>query len=66
MGSEPPIVVCLPDKNERRRVRIDGAIAGRAYAMRDVVEFLRRAGLPDVDDWPAIDWRGGGPKEWGH
>ena len=52
-----------------RRVQIDGELSGRAFGLRDVVEFLRRAGLEDVDevgvagaDW--IEWRGGGPDDW--
>ncbi|MEU3072197.1 hypothetical protein [Streptomyces laurentii] len=55
MSSEPPIVVYPPDEDGGRRVRIDGTIVGRAFAMKDVVEFLRCAGHPDVEDWPAID-----------
>lgn len=39
---------------------------GRAYTPADVSEFLRRAGLEDVDlseDGP-IRWEGGGPEVW--
>lgn len=39
---------------------------GRAFNPADVSEFLRRAGLEDVDlseDGP-IEWRGGGPEVW--
>lgn len=39
---------------------------GRAYTPADVVEFLRRAGLEDVDlsEHGPIVWRGGGPDVW--
>jgi len=39
---------------------------GRAFTPGDVSEFLRRAGLEDVDlseDGP-IRWEGGGPEVW--
>ncbi|MFD9271392.1 hypothetical protein ACFWB1_37355 [Streptomyces goshikiensis] len=39
---------------------------GRAFTPADVPEFLRRAGLEDVDlseDGP-IQWDGGGPEVW--
>ncbi|MFA7766388.1 hypothetical protein [Streptomyces sp. NRRL S-448] len=39
---------------------------GRAFTPADVSEFLRRAGLEDVDlseDGP-IRWEGGGPEVW--
>lgn len=39
-------------------------ILGVAYSMSDVVEFLRRAGWLDEEDWPPIMWRGGGPTVW--
>lgn len=39
-------------------------ILGLAYSMGDVVEFLRRAGWADEEDWPPIMWRGGGPTVW--
>lgn len=40
------------------------SILGVAYGMSDVVEFLRRAGWLDEEDWPPIMWRGGGPTVW--
>lgn len=40
------------------------SILGVAYGMSDVVEFLRRAGWLDEEDWPPIIWRGGGPEVW--
>lgn len=41
------------------------SILGLAHSMGDVVEFLRRAGWLDEEDWPPIMWRGGGPTVWG-
>ncbi|MCQ1575346.1 hypothetical protein ACFWEB_17620 [Streptomyces parvus] len=58
-----PIVIHRPSPTGGRRVTIQGQIAGLAYTDADVVEFLRRAGLPDADDlldqpdW--VEWRGG-------
>lgn len=40
------------------------SILGLAHSMTDVVEFLRRAGWLDEEDWPPIMWRGGGPTVW--
>ncbi|MET9880204.1 hypothetical protein ABZZ36_37185 [Actinacidiphila glaucinigra] len=51
-----------------RWVRFDGEILGVAYHLRDLVGFLRRAGLdPDsinLTDPQLIEWRGGGPAVW--
>ncbi|WP_127468811.1 hypothetical protein [Streptomyces sp. B27] len=58
-----PIVIHRPSPTGGRRVTIRGQIAGLAHNDGDVVEFLRRAGLPDADDlldqtdW--VEWRGG-------
>ena len=58
-----PIVIHRPSPTGGRRVTIHGQIAGLAYDDHDVIEFLRRAGLPDADDlldqstW--VEWRGG-------
>ncbi|MFF4403854.1 hypothetical protein [Streptomyces sp. NPDC001404] len=63
------IVVYPPDDSGGRRVRADGEILGMAYTAQDVAEFLRRAGLEagsyDLEDPTLIEWRGGGPDEWG-
>jgi hypothetical protein len=64
-----PVVVYPPDESGGRRVRVDGEILGMAYGLRDVAEFLRRAGLDDVTEDDVIlsgviDWRGGGPDVW--
>lgn len=67
----PTVIVYPPDEEGGRRVRVDGEILGRATSLADVTEFLRRAGLEDVDEvdvagagW--IVWRGGGPDDWVH
>jgi len=70
MASVMPVVVYPPDEDGGRRVRFDGEILGRAYGLRDIAEFLRRAGIEDVDEsyvaeFGLIEWRGGGPEEWG-
>ncbi|MFI2354636.1 hypothetical protein ACH5AG_08110 [Streptomyces anulatus] len=58
-----PIVIHRPSPTGGWRVTIQGQIAGLAHDDADVVEFLRRAGLPDADDlldqgdW--VEWRGG-------
>ncbi|MFE7856039.1 hypothetical protein [Streptomyces sp. NPDC057403] len=69
MASDMPVTVYPPDEDGGRRVRVDGEILGRAYGLRDVAEFLRRAGLDDADEGYVaasglIDWRGGGPDYW--
>lgn len=50
-------------------MRVDGEILGLAHKISDVAEFLRRAGREvdpaEVPTVPWIDWRGGGPEEWG-
>ncbi|MEU2469150.1 hypothetical protein ACN6LF_001947 [[Kitasatospora] papulosa] len=58
-----PIVIHRPSPTGGRRVTIRGQIAGLAHDDQDVVEFLRRAGLPDAErllDQPErVEWRGG-------
>lgn len=58
-----PIVVHRPSPSGGRRVTARGHILGLAHSDRDVVEFLRRAGLPDaeglLDDAAWVTWRGG-------
>ncbi|MGW1961798.1 hypothetical protein ACWCPD_16160 [Streptomyces sp. NPDC001935] len=71
MISALPIIVYPPDEQGGRRVRMDGEILGLAYSLRDIAEFLPRAGLPDPDPaWveasTLIEWRGGGPEAWEH
>jgi hypothetical protein len=66
MSGRRPVVVSAPSSSGGRRVRVDGEILGLAYGLRDVEEFLRRAGLEDVDAAvsPLIEWQGGGPEVW--
>lgn len=61
-----PVVVGRPSPDGGRRVRADGEMLGLAHGLRDVAEFLRRAGLEDVDVETSelIEWRGGGPEVW--
>lgn len=64
----PRIVVHPPSRTGGRRVRVDGVILGLANSVRDLLEFLRRAGLDpddvDLEDTALIEWRGGGPEVW--
>lgn len=57
-----------PSPSGGRRVRVDGTVLGLAHSRRDLLEFLRRAGLdPDtvsLDESGLIEWRGGGPDVW--
>ncbi|APY88195.1 hypothetical protein DCW30_05745 [Streptomyces alfalfae] len=57
-----PIVVHPPLGSGGRRVTAGGKILGLAHSDHDVVEFLRRAGLPDaealLDDPSWLTWRG--------
>ncbi|MGW3428907.1 hypothetical protein ACWDHW_13265 [Streptomyces melanosporofaciens] len=70
MAGVPRVVVQPPSPSGGRRVRVDGVILGIAYGVADFLEFLRRAGLEDVESLdletsPLIEWRGGGPGIWG-
>ncbi|MFF4825174.1 hypothetical protein ACFY20_19470 [Streptomyces sp. NPDC001312] len=60
------VVVSAPLPSGGRRVRAAGEILGLAFGARDVEEFLRRAGLEDVDIETSelIEWQGGGPDVW--
>ncbi|WP_405674847.1 hypothetical protein OG292_03120 [Streptomyces sp. NBC_01511] len=69
MAEHPPVVVYPPSPTGGRRVRARGEILGLAHGVADVVEFLRRAGLDEVDELTVettglIEWRGGGPDVW--
>ncbi|MFF5727958.1 hypothetical protein [[Kitasatospora] papulosa] len=61
--SAAPIVIHRLSPTGGRRVTIRGQIAGLAYEDQDVLEFLRRAGLPDgvelLDRPEWVEWRGG-------
>ena len=64
----PPVVVHPPSSDGGRRVTAHAEVLGLAHNREDVVEFLRRAGLPPetirLDDENLIEWRGGGPDVW--
>ncbi|MER7222601.1 hypothetical protein [Streptomyces rubradiris] len=67
----PVVIVYPPDEEGGRRIRVDGEISGRAFGLKDMVEFLRRAGLDTIEDTDVvtagwIEWRGGGPDAWEH
>ncbi|MFC8435216.1 hypothetical protein [Streptomyces sp. NPDC057253] len=69
MASPQPVVIYPPGSDGGRRVRVDDRFVGLAYGVLDVVEFLRGAGLEDVDEvWvqqsARIEWRGGSPGRW--
>ncbi|MGW1891313.1 hypothetical protein ACWCP6_13810 [Streptomyces sp. NPDC002004] len=68
MSDEVPVIVHPPEPDGGRRVTIRGEHVGTARHLLDVVEFLRRAGLPQadtsIDDPELISWRGGGPDAW--
>ncbi|MYS07446.1 hypothetical protein GTW71_13610 [Streptomyces sp. SID6041] len=63
-----PIVVHQSSPSGGRRVTAHGSILGLAHSDQDVVEFLRRAGLPDADEFlddPTwVNWRGGRAHEY--
>ncbi|GGZ91495.1 hypothetical protein ACFOOM_23735 [Streptomyces echinoruber] len=70
MAGQPRVVVYPPDEDGGRRVRVAGTLLGRAFSLRDVVALLREAGLRgweerDVVRTDRVQWRGGGPGEWG-
>ncbi|MDV9194335.1 hypothetical protein [Streptomyces sp. Wh19] len=69
MPGHLPIVIYPPSPTGGRRVRVDGEILGLAMSVRDVAEFLRRAGMDDITEDDVIlsgmiDWRGDGPDAW--
>ncbi|MDF6046110.1 hypothetical protein LRD69_29095 [Streptomyces sp. JH14] len=63
-----PIVVHAPTPSGGRPVTINGESAGLAHDDRDLIEFLRRAGIDDaescLDDPHWIEWRGGQAHEY--
>ncbi|MGV4984531.1 hypothetical protein ACVB8X_14005 [Streptomyces sp. NRAIS4] len=50
MAERVPVVVYPPLGTGGRRVTAHGEILGLAYSDADLVDFLRRAGLPDAED----------------
>ncbi|TGB06396.1 hypothetical protein [Streptomyces sp. MZ04] len=69
MSGHAPVIVHPPSPDGGRRVTIRGKDVGTAFYLFDVLEFLRRAGLPEadtaIDDPELIEWRGAGPQAWG-
>ncbi|MFC8199899.1 hypothetical protein ACFUTV_31580 [Streptomyces sp. NPDC057298] len=67
--SAAPIVVHRLTGAAGRRVTIHSGKAGLAHSDADLVEFLRRAGLPDaselLDDPSWVEWQGGLPHQYG-
>ncbi|MEU0032171.1 hypothetical protein [Streptomyces sp. NPDC006335] len=71
MTTTKPVIIYPSAEDGGRRVRVDDRFVGLAYGLLDVAEFLRLAGLDDVDDvWvqqsALIEWRGGGAQDWVH
>ncbi|MEV6738643.1 hypothetical protein AB0N14_17610 [Streptomyces sp. NPDC051104] len=66
MSGQRSVVVRGPSATGGRAVTVDAVILGVAYSVGDVEEFLRRAGLEDVDAATSdlIEWRDGGPDVW--
>jgi RimJ/RimL family protein N-acetyltransferase len=67
-GMNAPVRVQPPGPGGRRVV-IHGQDAGLATGLADVLEFLRRAGLDDLDEADLtnpdlVEWRGPGPDVW--
>ncbi|MEU4360007.1 hypothetical protein [Streptomyces virginiae] len=70
MADQTQIVIHPVSPQGGRKVTVHAfgvdADLGRAFTPGDVSEFLRRAGLEDVElseDGP-IRWEGGGPEAW--
>jgi hypothetical protein len=66
MTKQQPPVVVHPLMEGMRLVKIHGESVGKARRMEDLEEFMRRAGMGDVDmDNPTfVEWRGGGSGVW--
>ncbi|MFD9219809.1 hypothetical protein ACFWDI_07235 [Streptomyces sp. NPDC060064] len=68
MPRHPPIVVHRIAASGGRRVTVRQQIMGLADSDRDVLEFLRLAGLPDteelLDDPTWVEWIGDRPHEY--
>ncbi|NGO79577.1 hypothetical protein G6045_28560 [Streptomyces sp. YC504] len=64
-----PIVVHPPLGTGGRRVAVRGQMLGLAHSDADVIEFLRRTGLPEaerlLDDEAWVTWRGGRAHHYG-
>ncbi|MEU1150430.1 hypothetical protein ACFYO9_08235 [Streptomyces sp. NPDC005863] len=65
----PEVVVHPASPGGGRRVTAGPVNLGLAHGDRDLIEFLRRAGLDDAEglvlgDSPLIRWRGGGAHDY--
>jgi hypothetical protein len=65
---DAPVTVHPPEPGGRR-VTIRGERVGTARGPGDLLEFLRRAGLEDIDEADLsrpdlVEWRGAGPGTW--
>ncbi|MER5851276.1 hypothetical protein ABT126_30685 [Streptomyces sp. NPDC002012] len=62
-----PIVVHQPSPSGGRRVTAYGHFLGLAHD-HDLIELLRRAGLPDpetlIEDPQMVEWRGSRAHQW--
>ncbi|MFF3243077.1 hypothetical protein ACFYWY_04885 [Streptomyces sp. NPDC002870] len=63
-----PIVVHRISPTGGRRITVRDQIMGLAHSERDLLEFLRQAGLPDaedlLDDPTWVEWVGGRAHEY--
>ncbi|WP_405997351.1 hypothetical protein [Streptomyces sp. NBC_00829] len=68
MAVHPPIVVHRISPSGGRRVTVRDQIMGLAHSDLQLLEFLRRAGLPDadalLDDPTWTEWVGDRPHEY--
>jgi hypothetical protein len=68
MAGHAPVIVHPLSPDGGRRVTIRDEAVGSAYNLFDLLEYLRRAELPEadtaIDDPDLIEWRGGGPEVW--
>ncbi|MFI8091316.1 hypothetical protein ACIF9R_23845 [Streptomyces sp. NPDC086080] len=62
------MVVHPPGPDGGRHVTIRGEQAGTAHHLLDVLDLLRRHGLPEahegIDDPRLVEWRGGDSRMW--
>ncbi|MGW3622123.1 hypothetical protein [Streptomyces sp. NPDC000880] len=68
MSGRPPIVVHRISASGGRRVTVRDRIMGLAHSDAHLLEFLRKAGLPDaadlLDDPTWTEWVGDRPHEY--
>ncbi|MEU8976389.1 hypothetical protein AB0D11_45815 [Streptomyces monashensis] len=66
MTEIPQVAVYPAAEDCGRRVRVGSRFVGMAYTLHDIVEFLRRTGVEDVEPEDVtsadrVEWRGAGP-----